>query len=214
MVVTTDIAAVLNEYITENTAAFIQLESMPSFSDDEGKVVLLNEQGKIADEVDYTEKWHFKLISNPEGVSLERIDFNAPSNTGENWHSAAASVNYGTPGYKNSQYRLTDEQQGQVNTIPEIFSPDNDGFDDFLTIQYSFPEPGYVANITIFDVRGIPVRYLQRNALSGIQGMYRWDGLGEKYQMLPVGMYIVFTEIFNLEGNGNRFKNVVVLTRK
>ncbi len=66
----------------------------------------LNAQGNIIDELVYNEKWHFKLIDNDEGVALERIDYNAPTQQQDNWHSAASSVGYGTPTYKNSQYKL------------------------------------------------------------------------------------------------------------
>ena len=86
--------------------------------------------------------------------------------------------------------------------------------DDFVTIGYHFSTPGYVANITIFDAIGRPVRYLQRNALCGIKGNFRWDGLGEKFQKLPVGIYIIYTDIFNLNGKKKQFKNVIVLARK
>jgi hypothetical protein len=66
----------------------------------------------------------------------------------------------------------------------------------------------------VFDAAGRLVRYLQRNALCGIKGNYRWGGLGEKDQKLPVGIYIIYTEIFNLEGKKKRFKNVIVLARR
>lgn len=212
IVITEDVAAIKRDFISLNPDAFIELSSMPSYNDDKGSVIILNEQGNIIDEVDYNEKWHFKLISNNEGVTLERIDYEAPSNNPDNWHSAAA-INYGTPTYKNSQYRIDAGVKGEVTISPEIFSPDNDGMDDFVTIDYSFPQPGYVANITIFDASGRPVRYLQRNALSGIKGFYRWDGLDEKSKKLPVGLYIVYTEIFNLEGKTKKFKNTIVLAR-
>ena len=86
--------------------------------------------------------------------------------------------------------------------------------DDFATIDYSFPSPGYVANVTIFDANGREVRNLQRNALCGIKGNFRWDGLGEKFQILPVGIYIVYTEVFNLDGKKKQFKNTIVLARR
>ena len=174
----------------------------------------MNEQGRIVDELVYSEKWHFKLIDNNEGVSLERIDYNAPTQNKENWHSAATSVGYGTPTYKNSQYRVDQQVQGEITVTPEIVSPDNDGIDDFATINYVFPSPGYVANITIFDANGRVVRYLQRNALCGIKGYYRWDGLGEKFQKLPVGIYVIYTEVFNLDGKKKKFKNTIVLARR
>ncbi len=214
MVITEDPVLVKRDYITLNMDAFITVASMPSFNDDEGDVIILNAQGNVTDELKYDEKWHFKLIDNREGVALERIDYNAPTQNPDNWHSAATSVGYGTPTYKNSQYRIDQQVQGQITVTPEIVSPDNDGMDDFATIDYSFPSPGYVANISIFDASGRIVRYLQRNALCGLKGSFRWDGLGEKYQKLPVGIYIIYTEVFNLDGKKKQFKNTIVLARR
>ncbi|MDQ6763537.1 MAG: lamin tail domain-containing protein [Bacteroidota bacterium] len=150
IVLTADEAAVKNQYITTNPDAFISVSSMPSFSDDKGDVIILNNQGNIVDEVKYSDKWHFPLVTNTEGVSLERIDYDGQS-VQSNFHSASTSSGYGTPGYKNSQYRLDEEVQGTITATPDIFSADNDGTDDFATINYSFPSAGYVANVTIFD---------------------------------------------------------------
>ena len=213
MVITEDPAIVKRDFITPNGDAFISIPSMPSFNDDKGSVIILNGLGNIIDELEYNENWHFKLIDNKEGVALERIDYNAATQNPDNWHSAARNAGNGTPTYKNSQYRLDLQVQGTITVSPEIISPDNDGMDDFLTIDYNFPSPGYIANITIFDANGRVVRYLQRNALCGIQGNFRWDGLGEKYQRLPVGIYIVYTEIFNLKGKKQSFKNILVLAK-
>jgi hypothetical protein len=213
ILLSTNIEAVKNQYLTTNPDAFLKLNSFPSFSNTHGNVIVLNNQGNIVDEVAYDEKWHFPLIKNTQGVSLERISYDGPS-LQSNFHSAATSVGYGTPGYKNSQYRLEAGIGGDITVIPEIFSPDNDGIDDFVSINYSFPSPGYVANITIFDASGRPVRYLQKNSLNGIQGYYRWDGLDDKNRKLPQGIYIIYTEIFNTDGKKKAFKNTVVLARK
>jgi hypothetical protein len=213
MVITENAAIVKTAYITQNMDAFVEINSLPAFNDDKGTAIILNAQGAVMDELKYQENWHFKLIANREGVALERIDYNAPTQSPENWHSAATSAGYGTPGYKNSQYRINDGVQGEVKLTPEIVSPDNDGRDDFATIDYNFPEPGYVANITIFDASGRPVRYLQKNALCGTKGSFRWDGLGEKSRQLATGVYVIFTEIFNLKGNRKQFKGVIVMSR-
>ena len=213
IVVTSDPFIVQRDYVANNPDAFLAVSSTPSFNNDAGNVILLNEQGSIIDEIAYSAKWHFALITNDEGVALERIDPDGPS-LQSNFHSAATSVGYGTPTYKNSQYRTDLDVPGTVNVSPKIVSPDNDGMDDFATIQYDFPEPGYVANITIFDGAGRPVRYLEQNALCGNKGSYRWDGLGAKEQKLPVGLYIIYTEIFNLKGKSKQFKNAIVLARK
>ena len=214
MVITENVDWVKSSFITKNPGAFITIATMPSFNDDAGDVIILNAQGNITDELKYTDKWHFKLLDNKEGVALERIDYNASTQSQDNWHSAATNVNYGTPTYKNSQFRINDGVQGEVKLSPEIVSPDNDGHDDFATIDYSFPESGNVASITIFDASGRPVRYLQRNALCGTSGSFRWDGLGEKNQQLTTGVYVVFTEVFNLNGKKKHFKTPIVVARK
>ena len=142
VVITEDSALVKANYIVQNLNAFIIVPTMPSFNDDKSSVLILNAQGDVVDELKYDEKWHFSLITNREGVALERIDYNAPTQSQENWHSAATSVGYGTPTYKNSQYKINDQLQGEITTTPEIVSPDNDGMDDFATVNYSFPQPG------------------------------------------------------------------------
>lgn len=202
------------QYLVKNPDNVLIISSPPSFPDDEGDVVALNFQGNVVDEVKYKDDWHFKLIDNPEGVSLERIDPAAPSQNEDNWHSAASTAGYGTPTYKNSQYKVPDAINAKVEVTPKIFSPDNDGRDDIATIQYSVAEPGYVASITIFDAAGRTVKNLVRNGLLGLTGYWNWDGLDNKGIKLPVGNYIIYTEIFNLQGKTKHFKNVIVLARK
>ena len=197
----------------QKPGAILTLNSLPSFPDAEGFVLLLNQQGNVVDEVNYSDDWHFKLIDNAEGVSLERIDPGSPSQNPGNWHSAASTAGYGTPGYKNSQFKNQQSIAATIEVLPKVFSPDNDGFDDIATIQYKITEPGYVANITIFDAAGRPIRNLVRNGTLSTNGYWNWDGLDDKGRKLPVGAYILFTEIFNLQGKKERFKNVVVLAR-
>src|SRR5258705_1567936 len=213
IVVTEDAINLSLDYLVQNPDAVFVISSLPSFPDDEGDVIVLNFQGAVVDEVKYKDEWQFALISNPDGVSLERIDPDGPSQDAGNWHSAASTAGYGTPTYKNSQYKLLQSINAIVEITPKVFSPDNDGRDDIATIQYKTTEPGYVANITIYDANGRPVRNLVKNGTLGLQGYWVWDGLDDKKLKLPVGTYILFTEIFNLNGKKEIFKNVVVLAR-
>jgi hypothetical protein len=214
IVITEATAVVQQQYLATEPAAFIEVGTLPSYPDDKGAVVILNVQGAILDELQYNAQWHFKLINNDEGVALERIDYGKPTQDANNWHSAATSAGYGTPGYRNSQLRLADTSGGTINIVPAVFSPDNDGFDDIATITYRFPQQGYVCNIIIFDANGRPVRQLTHNALCGINGFFSWDGLDEKNARLPIGTYIVYTEIFNLQGKTQKFKQAVTLLRR
>ena len=214
IVVTEDAVNLPLNYMVQNPDAVFVVSPMPSFPDDKGDVILLNLQGAVVDEVKYLDDWQFALIANPDGVSLERIDPDGTSQEATNWHSAASTAGYGTPTYKNSQYKLLQSINASVEVTPKVFSPDNDGRDDIATIQYKTTEPGYIANITIYDANGRPVRNLVKNATLGLQGYWVWDGLDDKKLKLPIGTYILFTEIFNLSGKKEILKNVVVLARQ
>ena len=214
IVITEDAASLALNYLVKNPDWVLPLSSLPSFPDDIGFVILLNFQGNVVDEVNYDKNWHFKLINNEDGVALERIDPDGLSQNQNNWHSAASTAGYGTPTYKNSQYKQPPGINATIEVTPKVFSPDNDGHDDIATLQYKVGAPGYVANITIFDGRGRPVRNLVQNGILGLSGYWNWDGLDEKGKKLPVGTYVIFTEIFNLQGKKESFKNVVVLARR
>ena len=214
LTITEDADNLALNYLVQNPDAVLTASSLPSFPDDKGFVIILNQQGDVIDEVNYSDGWHFKLMDNAEGVSLERVDPDGISQNADNWHSAASTAGYGTPGYKNSQFKNQQAISAMIEVTPKVFSPDNDGFDDIATIQYKINEPGYVANITIFDAAGRPVRNLVRNGTMALTGYWNWDGLNDKGLKLPVGTYILFTEIFNLQGKKERFKNAIVLARK
>jgi hypothetical protein len=214
VVLTTDPTIVQNLYTVKNHSAMLQMLSLPSFPDDKGTAVLLNNTGQIIDELNYSYKWHFALVDDAEGIALERIDYSKPTNDAANWTSAASSAGFGTPTFQNSQFRSELMPQGEITITPKVFSPDNDGYDDYAFIEFKFPEPGYVINIAIFDAIGRPVRVLQRNTTAGSSGSFRWDGLNDKQQIVPAGTYIIFTDIFNLKGQKKSFKSTAIVAKK
>jgi hypothetical protein len=214
ILLTGDDRSLKHDYLVKNEDAVLVLPSFPSYPDDKGDVLLMNFQGLLLDELVYSEKWHFPLITNAEGVSLERIDPLDSTQKSSNWHSAATSAGYGTPTYRNSQYKAAEELFAAFEVHPRIFSPDNDGRDDITSISYRFKESGYVANLTIFDDHGRRIRALVRNGLTGITGSWNWDGLGESGQNLRSGIYIILAEVFNLNGRKHQFKLPVVVAGK
>jgi len=64
----------------------------------------------------------FPLLIYYDGVALERINPDVSSNDENNWHSAAESVGFGTPGYKNSQFVSNIITDDNIVIEPEIFS--------------------------------------------------------------------------------------------
>jgi hypothetical protein len=177
------------------------MESLPTYNNDEGVVYLLDPLAQEIDKVAYSSEWHFALLDNTDGVSLERINSESPSQSADNWHSAAETEGFATPGYLNSQAFDGAMQEGDFYAEPEVFSPDNDGYQDVLTLFYELETSGQVGNITIYDDSGRTIRNLVRNDLLGTSGSYTWDGIGEKNEKAAVGIYIVVLELFDLEGN-------------
>lgn len=202
---------VARQFIIRNSATMIQLSSFPSYPDETGTVMIINSRGRIMEELTYNEKWHFKLITNREGISLERIDPGKPGHDQSNWHSASGTAGYGTPGYVNSQSGANDAADGIISIQPRVFSPDNDGFDDFIILNYRFPETGYTCNVTVYDLSGKIVRQLARNLLCGVEGYLRWDGLDMVDRKAGSGIYLIVTDVFTLKGKTKRYKNTVVV---
>lgn len=187
---------------------------LPSYSNSSGRVILATINKKFIDDFSYSESMHFKLIDNVKGVSLERINVNRNTNDQTNWHSASSQVNYGTPGYKNSQFSNNVVESDNINIEPEIFSPDNDGHEDNVDITYRFPKEGYLATIKIYDQKGREVRLLANNSLLQKEGAISWDGIMNNGEKAPVGIYILLVEVFDLKGNTKRFKKTCVVATK
>ncbi|MGB0404536.1 MAG: lamin tail domain-containing protein, partial [Salibacteraceae bacterium] len=207
-------ADIIKHYPTNNSSSFIQISAMPSYPNDEGTVVLLNDSGLIIDQVNYSDDWHHISIKNVDGIALERLDYERETQDEGNWHSAAKSVDYGTPGLPNSQFFPATDFSDQVTLEPETFSPDNDGFDDVLNINYEFDEPGYVASVVVYDAEGREIKQLINNELLSIQGTFTWDGSTNDGTVASTGIYILFFEVFNENGKTSKFKKACVLAAK
>jgi len=198
-------------YSCLNAAAFVKVSKMAAFNIDKGYVVLLNSNNDIVDELRYTEKMHNRLLNDVKGVSLERINPNMPTNQSSTWQSAAQAAGFATPTYRNSQYTDLTASNSSFTLAPETFSPDGDGRDDYLLINYTLPEPGYVANIRIFNANGVEIYRLANNLTLGTSGQLRWDGTDTQNRRVNSGIYIVYIEYFNLSGKVNREKKTCVV---
>jgi flagellar hook assembly protein FlgD len=156
---------------------------------------------------------HYPKLLTTKGVALERLYADRPTQEESNWRSAAESAGYGTPGYRNSQAGCT-ETDAEFAVEPEVFSPDNDGFEDYAEVFCRFTEEENRVNIVVYNNRGFPVKHLANNVLCGNESFFRWEGDDNKGAPAPAGMYVVQIESWNLRtGKTLRKRKVVSIYR-
>lgn len=211
VVLTKSLTGVTAYYYTPFPKKILEMPAFPSLASTSGRITFINRSFEFIDDFSYNESMQFQLLNSFKGVALERIHPELPTQDEKNWHSAAESCGFGTPTYKNSQYAQFIQNSGEITVEPEVFSPDMDGKDDILNIHYKFNEPGYVANITIFDAKGRKIRNLIKNEMCGIEGYYTWDGLTDAKTKAEIGIYIVYVEVFNLNGTTTSYKKTCVV---
>lgn len=206
---------VLKVYHSEYPDGIISIDDFPNLPNSDGNISIHLQWNKdsIIDQMLYDEDMHHSLLKVTKGVSLEKINLRG-GNISENWHSAASSVNYGTPAYQNSQYVEVAVTNSGFELSPEVFSPDNDGYEDVLQISYKLDEPGYMLNVVIYDSRGREVKKLVQNELLGTEGSFIWNGENENYEKVGMGIYILLFEYFDLNGNVKTEKLTTVLGGK
>ena len=207
---------VRQQYLSGDESEFIDMPDYPSFRQSDDHVVLMRSyDGLNIDHMQYNSTMHFPLLLTTEGVSLERISMERPGMDKQNWHSAAETSGFATPAQRNSvfyEFPMLDE--GIVTISPEVFSPDNDGRDDVVMIRIIPGGPDYLATIRIFDSRGIFIKYLVKNVLTGENNLFSWDGTDENRKLAETGIYVMYVELFNPSGSVKKIKRTVVLSRR
>ena len=214
LVLTKSPEKVKEQYYTENPEAFFQTDPFPSYNNDAGTVILTTFDDTLIDAFTYNETMQYPLLNYVDGVALERINPHSPTNDVNNWHSAAESAGFGTPGYKNSQEANPSVSNDEISIDPETFSPDNDGTDDVINVVYHFDKPGYNLKILIYDQNGRLVRRLIDNEMTGTTGSVSWDGITDNNTKAGVGIYIFYIRVFDTNGNVKSWKKTGVLATR
>lgn len=212
LAVTKSREGILQFYRTKCEVCLLQMERFPSLSDQSGCVVLLDQQLEVIDEMTYTDGMHHPLITEKEGISLERISFDLQASRKENWHSASSSTGFATPGYKNSVVNVADSTNKMIAIDQIIFSPNGDGINDRLIIYINTGQPGWLLNITILNCVGREIRRLANNLTTGTSDELFWDGLDGDFQKVQPGIYVLKISLFERSGKQKSMKLACVVT--
>jgi len=212
--ITTDLKRTTERYFSSDPEYIFEAENLPSMSDDKGHLELYNRELDKIDEVIYKEEMHYSLLSGFEGIALEKTGPCLKSGESVNWHSATESSGWGTPGAPNSIFTDIPEESDIVTFSSSKISPDNDGFEDFLDINFSLTGNGNIISATIFDETGNYVKKIASNLLAGPKASLIWDGTADDGSLLKTGIYIVFITLYDDTGKTNKWKKVCTVLRK
>lgn len=215
LALTTNPDTIRKVFDAPDAAKIIQAAKWSALNNAGASLLITNATGdSIFDEVKYDVKWHHPMVKITAGVSLERINPSLPSQNSDSWHSAASEVHYGTPGYRNSQFReisTAEIPEKWVWIEPECFTPDNDGMDDICLIRYKTEASGFTANALIFNSVGVKVRQLAANQLLSTDGYMTWDGRTDKGKNINPGIYMLYFEVFNAESGVRKVEKLPVV---
>ena len=211
IVVTTDTAMLKCSWGVNYESLYINM-TLPSMAAKEGKLVLTDRSGRVIDEVHYSNAWHHPTLKDLHNVSLERIDPMGNTQEAENWQSASSAVGYNTAGWENSQYFEDSESESDKSfwLDTNIFSPNNDGYEDWLIINYQLPQSGYTATIDIYTRHGAHVCKMADNRLIDTEGQITWDGTTKDGAMIPAGLYVIMVQATNEDGDKIEIKLIVI----
>lgn len=207
-----DVEHTLTHYYCPDKTNLQQNDSLPAFSNDNGVVFLSTPGLQTLDRFAYSADMHYSGLTSTEGVSLERMDQNRPTQDKTNWHSASYTAGFATPGYKNSQ-SATSSDSDDIAFSPEVFSPDNDGFDDQTELTLHFTDIENRTTIHIFNRSGALVKHLANNEPCGNEASYQWNGTDDNGNLLPSGSYVAVIQWWNANGKVKKTRRVVSIWR-
>lgn len=213
LVLTAEKEKILYTHRNALTDRIHEMPSLPAYPNQQGVVTLFSTTG-LVDSLYYNASMHASWINNPKGVSLERQSYEMDSNHPENFKSAATLMGGATPGFQNSTAVTDYVIKNKIFSTSKTVSPDGDGFEDELEINYILNDPGYLINLNIYNEKGRVIKRLIRQESAGSSGKITWNCIDENSKMAPPGHYIYWIEIYRENGAREIFKEAFVLVQK
>lgn len=207
-------ALTLSQYVVPNPAALLENSKLSALPNDAGCIHLLTQDFSPIDRFAYDISMHCSSLSSTDGVSLERIHPDGVTQDEMNWTSAAESYGWATPGYQNSQFSEIAVDENAIQVIPDLFSPDGDGYNDFTEVVCNLQESEYRISVVIYNSNGLKIKQLANNEVAAYEVRYRWDGQTEDHRPALNGLYVVQIQIWKVDGKTKRYRRSVALTRK
>ncbi|MFT7114500.1 MAG: hypothetical protein ACI8P7_001287 [Candidatus Azotimanducaceae bacterium] len=204
VVFTEDAALLKNAFPEIIERNLIEVKQLPTMNNEAGEVAIYSSNLQAIESCNYSKTWHldegFEI-----GNALERISF-SESNKASNW---TTSANTGTPGYKNSVKQKGNQENTGIE-VDEFFSPNQDGYQDLLGIHYDFKQSSRLSILVYNEIGVLQSSLVEKQLLQG-KGTLFWDGRTDVGTVAEKGIYIVFFDAVDENGNHLIHKHIAVL---
>ena len=108
---------------------------------------------------------------------------------------------------ENSHRILKSSKNNPFSFTKAIISPNNDGKEDLLILNYELDEIESILNVTIFDIQGNLVLEWIKNEYAATQGVFVWDGINKYIEKTSIGPFVAYIELVGIKtGNKSTFK--------
>jgi hypothetical protein len=178
-------------FLQSDFSTGLLVKSFPSLNNAEDAIHLFDAGARLVERVPYSSEW-----GGATGRSLERINPQVPAHEPTNWTTCVENTGH-TAGKSNSIYIKVPPPKTSLSVHPDPFSPDGDGYDDFVALSYAVPGTLAHINLKIYDIKGRLVRFLLNNEPSGAERTVYWDGMDDDGIKCRMGIYIVTFEALN-----------------
>lgn len=211
MAFTVNKSILLQHYPTAAFDNIIEVPSLPPYPNQQGNVLLYDNNKVLMDSIYYNATMHDPLYVNVKGISLERQSLVPTHHLFTSFGSSASIHEGATPGYANS---IGTDQLATKNKFilrSKTVSPNDDNFEDNLEIQYTFDSQDYYLSVNIYNDIGVLINRLIRHEKAGTTGEIRWNARNETGQKVKAGYYIIIAEIYSNKGRKQRFKEAFLV---
>ncbi len=206
-----DVRAVASCHVARFPESALLVGDLPSLVNSGGRIGVMY-LGELIDDIEYNDQMHHPLLFTSRGVALELMDAHKNEFLHENWMSASSVSGYGTPGYANSQATGVSETTDWFEVVPESFSPDNNGQNDFTTLILNHDGPGHIAAFRIYDINGQLVRSFQTVSIKTGTNRFTWQGDNDEGKVLAPGPYIIHVAMIGAQGQKKSGKRLAIIT--
>ena len=211
-VFTPEPADILSRYTVPHPAKLYD-SVLPSWDDKTDHAAIIA-GGEFIDSFTYSSSWHHPVISDQNGVSLERISLSGLTSSASTWHSASSVSGYATPTGVNSQALNANGTEEPFSITNKQFSPNDDGYKDYLIIDFQLTSGDDVGSVWIYDLEGREIRELLSNEILGTSAFVQWDGRNDEGQVADMGIYVILVQLWDPEGDTKEYKKTCALVKR